>query len=235
MRNMTRLAALMALPLFFSFAVLAQQRDGGDRGGTSSRGGGQAHSPAEVGGGHIPVRGPAPSSGRAPAATPSRPPEGSAGRAPANSDRGGAPAAGRAPAVENRGGAPQSQLREGRRYDEQPGHPNAPHVDVKTNRWVGHDGGRGDARYHLDHPWEHGHFPGAFGATHVYRLGGGGPQRFGFDGYFFSVAGADIAFCNDWLWDSDDIVLYADPDHPGWYLAYNVRLGTYVHVEYLGA
>ncbi len=155
-----------------------------------------------------------------------RPAEVGGGHIPAH---GPMPSTGRAPATSGRGGAPQ-----GRRYDEQPGHPNAPHVDAKTDRWVGHDTGRNDARYHLDHPWEHGHFPGAFGASHVYRLGGGGPQRFGFDGYFFSVAPDDIAFCNDWLWDSDDIVLYADPDHLGWYLAYNVRLGIYVHVEYLG-
>jgi hypothetical protein len=108
-------------------------------------------------------------------------------------------------------------------------------VDARTDRWVGHDTGRNDANYHLDRPWEHGHFPGAFGPTHVYRLRGGSRERFGFDGYFFSIAPADYAYCNDWLWDSDDIVVYADPDHIGWYLAYNVRLGTYVHVEFLGS
>jgi hypothetical protein len=34
------------------------------------------------------------------------------------------------------------------------------------------------------------------------------------------------------MWNSDDIVLYADPDDDGYYLACNVRLGTHVHIEY---
>ena len=114
----------------------------------------------------------------------------------------------------------------------QPGHPTAPHVDAQTNRWVGHNGGA--QAYHLDNPWEHGRFPGEIGASHVYRLGGGARDRFLFDNFYFTVAPADFDDCADWNWSSDDIVLYPDPDDPGWYLAYDVRLGTYVHVEYLG-
>jgi hypothetical protein len=118
-----------------------------------------------------------------------------------------------------------------RHFNDAQGHPDAPHVH-DNGQWVGHAGG--DAHYHLDHPWEHGHFPGHFGPSYVYRLHGGGPGRFFFGGFYFGVAPYDLGYVSGWDWNSDDIVLYDDPDDPGWYLAYNPRLGTYVHVQYFG-
>jgi len=142
--------------------------------------------------------------------------------------RGHIPARGPAAVHVVRDHAPSPVLRD------RPGHPEAPHVHVENDRWIGHDMGPHDARLHLDHPWEHGRFGGGIGPSHIWRMHGGGRDRFELDGFFFRVAPFEYDYVNDWLWDSDDIVLYLDPDHVGWYLGYNVRLGTYVHLMYLG-
>jgi len=148
-------------------------------------------------------------------------------------DNGYAPSHGpsRAPRHSSRGGAPQYD--QNHDYRDGDGHPNAPHVHG-DNRWIGHDSGREDPRYHLDSPWEHGHFNGGIGRNHLYRLEGGRSDRFWFGGFNFQVAPADYGYIDDWRWDSDQVAIYNDPDHVGWYLGYNVRLGTYVHFDFLG-
>jgi hypothetical protein len=132
--------------------------------------------------------------------------------------------------------APQAAPRapqEHRDFRDREGHPNAPHVH-SNGEWVGHDSGRNDDHYRVDRRWEHGHFTGGLGRSHVFRIEGGNRERFWFGGFAFGIAPYDYDFSNDWRWDDDQIVVYEDPDHEGWYLAYNVRLGSYVHVQYLG-
>lgn len=115
------------------------------------------------------------------------------------------------------------------------GHPDVPHVDARNDQWVGHDSGRNNAHYHLDRPWTHGRFTGGFGRDHVFVLAGGNRERFWFGNFFWDVAAFDYNIVADWNWSGDQIVIYEDPDHVGWYLGYNPRLGTYAHVEYLGS
>jgi hypothetical protein len=105
-----------------------------------------------------------------------------------------------------------------------------------SEHWIGHESGPGDVRYHLDHPFANGRFMVGLGPDHFYRLRSfdAALHRFFFGGFMFLVAPWDLAYCDNWAWTTDEIVLYDDPDHTGWYLAYNTRLGTYVHAQFDG-
>jgi hypothetical protein len=115
------------------------------------------------------------------------------------------------------------------------GHINdTPHVNHNT--WYGHEPAN-DARFHLDKPFEHGHFAHV-GANYRYRVSrfDAGNREFWLPGgFFFQIADFDWALASDWCWDcGDDFTVYEDPDHPGWYLVYNVQTGAYVHAQYMG-
>jgi len=149
---------------------------------------------------------------------PAEPPRANQGHVPA-------PPAQRAP-----GAKPEPERRDGGRVN------NTPHVS--NDHWYGHDKPN-DKRFHLDHPFEHGRFE-HFGPSYRYRIDriDRDHHRFWFPGgFFFEIAAWDWALAADWCWtcDGDDFVIYEDPDHPGWYLLYNLHTGAYVHVLYMGS
>lgn len=115
------------------------------------------------------------------------------------------------------------------------GHVNStPHVSHNT--WYGHEAPN-DARFHVDQPYAHGRFTD-IGPSHRFRAERIDRDRHFFylpTGVYFQIADFDWALAADWCWDcGDDFVVYDDPDHPGWYLVYNVETGAYIHAQYMG-
>ena len=144
------------------------------------------------------------------------------------------------PRREARGGTPQAGRPEVRGSERQAGRPEDRNVTpnrgavaarphVEGEQWVQHE-----HVPHIDHPFPHGQFRLGFGASHTFHIEGGDRERFWFNGNYFQVVPADWPYVVDWNWSGDPIAIYQDPDDPGYYLAYNGRLGAYVHVIYLG-
>jgi hypothetical protein len=113
--------------------------------------------------------------------------------------------------------------------------PRAPYV--RDDHWYGH-AAPNDPRFHLDHPFEHGRFDLA-GPDHrfaVARVDIADHRLWLAGGFSFVVAPWEWSFAAPWCWNCPgEFVVYDDPDHPGWYLLYNIQLGEYVHVQYVGA
>ena len=59
----------------------------------------------------------------------------------------------------------------GHTFVDRAGHPNAPHVDARSDTWVGHDR-REERGLRLEHPWAQGRFWGEIGPRRIYTYGG---------------------------------------------------------------
>jgi hypothetical protein len=111
-----------------------------------------------------------------------------------------------------------------------------PHVS--NNQWYGR-AKPNDKRYHLDHPFEHGHFEHV-GPSYRYDIVRVDPDQHRFwlpDGYWFEVPAWEWPLAANWCWTcgADDFVIYDDPDHPGYYLLYDLYTGRFIHVLYMGS
>jgi hypothetical protein len=112
---------------------------------------------------------------------------------------------------------------------------NTPHV--ANDHWYGHDRPN-DPHYRVAHPFEHGHFEhvGPSYRYNVLRIDMNQHRFWLPGGFFFDVAPNDWALAADWCWScGEDFVVYDDPDHPGWYMVYNIHTGGYVHAMYMGS
>lgn len=124
-----------------------------------------------------------------------------------------------------RGIAPEPERRDGGRVNSMP--------HVNHNQWYGHDR-PDDPRFRVARPYAGGRFE-HLGPSYRYNVSrfDAPHHRFWLGGFGFEIAAWDWAEASDWCWDcnEDDLVVYDDPDHPGWYLIYNVHTGEYVHAQ----
>jgi hypothetical protein len=139
--------------------------------------------------------------------------------------RGGLPAMPRAPMARSPGAM-------GARFE--PGRPVSAVPYVRDGQWYGH-AAVDDARFRLQQPFAQGRFTRT-GPTNVFNAGRVdlGTRRVWLPGGPFQIADSDWAVTAPWCWTCDQFVVYDDPDHPGWYLMYDARMGEYVHAQYLG-
>ena len=116
----------------------------------------------------------------------------------------------------------------------EPGRPHDAVPYVRDGHWYGH-AAPNDARFHLERPFAFGRFALA-GPAHVYRVTriDLGARRIWLPGGHFEIADWEWSTTAPWCWTCDDFVVYADPDHTGWYLIYDVRMGEFVHAQFLG-
>jgi len=145
---------------------------------------------------------------------------------PATAGGGFRPAIPRAPAA--RGGGRVAPMFE-------PGHPATTAPYVRNDQWYGH-AAVNDPRFRLASPFQHGRFP-LTGPSHIYTVNrfDAGTRRIWMPGGQFEIADYDWAVTAPWCWTCDEFAVYPDPDHAGWYLIYDVRMGEYVHAQFLGA
>lgn len=102
----------------------------------------------------------------------------------------------------------------------------APQVH-SNDKCIGRDSGRSGSHYHADHSWEHGRITAGLGRSHVFRLAEGTgkvqwflPSALPHTTMALAITGSGIQIRSRFIRTRTD----------GWWLARNVRLGTYVHV-----